>query len=194
MASESAPSPNDEQGPHEGIMYAACTGDLAALMVAMAEGADLNGCWATGGWTPLMVAAAMGHTPVVAALIAAGARVDAADDEGTSAVFAAAGGGHADTLTVLAAAGADVTWARADGDTALHAAARCGAVAAARALLALGARRDAANRDGHVPADVVRLGGGGSGRAMREISTSPPTLPCRYPSVCPRSRMTRWRS
>ena len=59
-----------------------------------------------------------GHLPVVEALLAAGADVQAANNDGDTALMYAAEGGHLPVVAALLAAGADVQAASNDGGTA----------------------------------------------------------------------------
>jgi ankyrin repeat protein len=56
----------------------------------------------------LIQAARQGDTPAVQSLLAAGAKVDAQDDKGQTALMAATYGNHIETARVLVEAGADV--------------------------------------------------------------------------------------
>ena len=60
------------------------------------------------GRTPLLAAALGGHREIALALVAAGANIDAADDEGETPLYAAAFENHPTTVAALVAAGADV--------------------------------------------------------------------------------------
>jgi uncharacterized protein len=60
------------------------------------------------GWTPLMLAASDGHTPIINYLISAGADVNAVNDFGVSPLAYAALEGHCKALDMLLAAGANV--------------------------------------------------------------------------------------
>ena len=70
--------------------------------------------------TPLFVACQMGHTEVVAKLLAANASVDHADNEGATPLFIACQKGHTEVVTALLAANADVNHAMDDGGTSLQ--------------------------------------------------------------------------
>ena len=90
---------------------------------------------------PLIVAAGSNFPAVATALIAAGAKVNAANGLGLTPLLAAAKAGNLDVLTVLVAAGADVNAADANGQTALAAATQFGRSAVRDALIAAGAAR-----------------------------------------------------
>jgi len=73
-----------------------------------------------GGWTPLLMAAWRGVTPVVSLLLEVGVAPDAArTTKGATALIVAAAHGHPNTVRVLLAAGADPCLAGGDGITAL---------------------------------------------------------------------------
>jgi ankyrin repeat protein len=85
----------------------------------------------------LVHAAAMGHAPVVRALLAAGAAVERRGRDGATPLMIAAAFGHADVVDALLAAGADASAAHAfAGSTALHFAAEMGRVDVIRGLCA----------------------------------------------------------
>jgi hypothetical protein len=93
--------------------------DVVALLVA--RGAQLEGALYYGGlgsMTPLRAASWQGHLEVVAALLAAGAAVDAADGNGMTALMHAASNYHLEVVQALVAAGADVNRRMADGASA----------------------------------------------------------------------------
>jgi len=90
------------------------------------------------GWTPLHAAAEKGSTALVAALLAAGAVVNTADEDHRTPLHVAAQGGHNAVAEALLAARAKVD-AEARGTTPLYDAATEGHVAVVRTLLAVGA-------------------------------------------------------
>jgi len=89
-----------------------------------------------------------GRTAVVELLLAAGADVDAKDEDGWTALHDAAWGGHAAVAELLLAAGADVNAQDNDGWIALHDAARNGHSAVVELLLEAGADVNAKNKNG----------------------------------------------
>ena len=119
-------------------MEIACRkGDLAVVKALIAHGADLR-LKTNSGTTVLHEAALGGSGEVIAALIGAGAPVDAADGESAStALHYAASFGRVEAVRALVRGGADVTRKNAKGLTALETAIRNGQDEAAAALSAL---------------------------------------------------------
>jgi ankyrin repeat protein len=176
---------------------AALRGDRATVAALLARGANPNAPLTQGspvrrfgsqwalpstmkGGTPLLVAAAYLEVDIMRALLAAGARHDAASADGTTPLLAAAGvpvemlarpsdlqrwnivdsdtpqvPRHEtevlDGVTLLLDAGADVNQANADGDTALHGAATSGQTRVIQLLADRGARLDVPNKAGQTP-------------------------------------------
>jgi ankyrin repeat protein len=114
------------------LMHAAQNGNLEAVKLLLANGANVNavsrppsqkvknGVINLGLTTALMLAAT-GPADVVTTLIAAGAEVDAAETRGMTALMLAAATDHGDLRTVktLIARGADLRATSLDGETAL---------------------------------------------------------------------------
>lgn len=146
--------------------------DLAAVKALLARKADpnlpvrsdepFNGDW---GSTPLMFAARAGHAQVAAALLDAGAAVNARNDLGVTALHRAVGAGDVATVDLLLARRANPNLPDSRGLTPLHWAARNkykdpeGPIPGARqrterivsALLRTGADANALDRDGRTP-------------------------------------------
>ena len=80
----------------------------------------------SNGATPLYVACRHGHTPIVEALLAAGATVNACTASGASPLLAAVCEGNATIVALLCAHGADPDSENKDGQTPLIAACRAG--------------------------------------------------------------------
>jgi ankyrin repeat protein len=108
---------------------AARAGDTSAMSKALAEGANVNGTLPAGalqgytrvGATPLMLAAESGSVEAVKALITAHANVDAAAEDGWTALMVAASSGVAPpaALDAILSAGAGVDAKNAESRTAL---------------------------------------------------------------------------
>jgi hypothetical protein len=96
----------------------------------------------------LIVAAMLGQTARVEALLAMGVDVNAIYKEGRTALIGAASSGHTMTVQVLLAAGADVNAKDAKGVTALGAASAEGYASTVEALLAAGADVNAKAKNG----------------------------------------------
>ncbi len=94
------------------------------------------------GITELMIAVLGNNSTEVAALLAAGADVNAADYSGTTALIGAAAYGHLQIVQQLISAGADTDRATDRGETALGEAVRGKYAAIAQALLEAGANPD----------------------------------------------------
>ena len=82
-------------------------GDIIAFRAFISSGADAN-LRNKFGWTPLMLAANEGQTPIVSFLLSAGADVQAVNDFGASALAYAALRGECKTIQVLLDAGASI--------------------------------------------------------------------------------------
>ena len=89
-------------------MRAAARNDTAAVAGLVGRGADVNLQTEGTRLTALMCAAYFGHTEVVKALLAAGAKPDLKDATGASAADWAGAGSHAATGDVLATAGSQL--------------------------------------------------------------------------------------
>ena len=98
------------------------------------------------GRYPIHLAAGLGDTETVRALISAGAKAEAKADHGLTPVHAAAGNGHADTVNALIDAGA-----YAEGVTPLHLAAWSGFIDRFRAMISDGADINAKTEHGLTP-------------------------------------------
>ena len=110
--------------------------DVAALFAA---GADVNELM-TNGITALIIACQMGHTEVVAKLLAANADVNLqASDTGLTALMVACQKGHAEVVPTLIAANADVNQANSLGGTPLYLACQNGHIEVIAKLLAANA-------------------------------------------------------
>jgi ankyrin repeat protein len=123
--------------------------DLAGVNVLLKRGADPN---ARNGleFTPLFMAAASGQPQVMAALLQAGAKLEASSPYGTALSFAAEGG-SVPSLKFLLARGANIHRVRADGITVLMLVARAGDPEITGELLRRKAEVNAKDNDGATP-------------------------------------------
>ena len=106
----------------------ACSVELVRTFLRL--GANPNYTNRTEDWTPLILAASKGSPDATAALIAAGARVDAEDDTGATALALAAGNAdrddpkmamaYEDTVRLLLEAGANPIACDDEGSTPFH--------------------------------------------------------------------------
>jgi ankyrin repeat protein len=123
------------------LMWAAAEGHADVVKLLIANGALINGKskifdytsfrpkagsvgmnFPRGGFTPLLFAARQGSLPVVKTLIEAGADINLADPDGTSAVVMAIINLHYDLAGYLIDRGADVNYSDNRGRAALYAA------------------------------------------------------------------------
>eukprot|EP01047_Picozoa_sp_COSAG01_P035922 COSAG01_NODE_2781_length_7087_cov_36.916428_9_plen_187_part_01 len=119
------------------LVDAAYAGDLAtvnSLLATAAGRATIDEPDGRAGYTALIWAALLGHTPVVEALLGAGADATVEDDDGNTALRYAAGNGRTPTVLALLRAQPGEALARADRERALELAGRFGHAAAAHFL------------------------------------------------------------
>ena len=102
---------------------------------------------ASAGFTSLHHASGGGHMSEVKALIAAGADVNAKDEDGHTPLHRASINGHAGAIKILLAAGADMNAKSKHGFTPLYAATINGHAGAVELLKAAGANMDAKGID-----------------------------------------------
>jgi ankyrin repeat protein len=142
------------------LAEAAAIDDASRIAGLLAKGDPADGA-TPDGFTPLQLAAYFGAPGAAAALIAAGADVNAIADNPMriQPLHAAAAGRHSDVAVALIAAGADIDSAQRHGWTPLHSAAHNGDVALVEALLEAKASRTATNDDGHTAAEVAEAAG-----------------------------------
>jgi hypothetical protein len=115
----------------------------------LAAGADPNS--SRLGTSALMFAARDGQAGAITQLLAAGAGLDARDNDGDTPLMYAAIDGRTEAIKALLKAGADVNGANRAGNTPLLAAVQHGRTEAVRVLLAAGADPDAMNRKNQSP-------------------------------------------
>jgi hypothetical protein len=109
------------------------------------------------GASALLEAARWGHAATIALLLARGAQVDGADDEGRTPLYVAASVGHEEAAGVLLSHGAQVDCCTLTTRwTALHAAADRGHTATVTRLLKSGAAVHPLCATGQTPRDLAR--------------------------------------
>jgi ankyrin repeat protein len=130
---------------------AASQGDLAAIEVLLAEGAEMDGR-GENGETPLILAVLKGHADVVELLIARGANVMARNERGLTPLHAAAYSGNAGIAGFFLDHGAALEdRGNVSGATPLMLAAEGNHVAVAELLIARGADVSIPDREGATP-------------------------------------------
>ena len=160
-AAQLAPTPS-EIGRYAGLHAVAAKGDLPGLLRIIARKGNLN-VRDSHGRTPLMVAAHGNRLKAAAALIRAGADLNALDKQRYDALTIAGVAGYTAMVRLLLKAGAKPgqTTSPYDG-TALIATAHRGHVAIVRALIAAGAPLDHVNNLGWTALiEAIVLGDGG---------------------------------
>ena len=100
--------PNTVLGGETVLMTAARTGNVDAVTVLLAQGADVQVKENWRGQTALMWAAAEGHAALAQTLIDNGADVHARSNRGTTPLLFAIRAGHVDAVNVLLSVGANV--------------------------------------------------------------------------------------
>jgi ankyrin repeat protein len=98
-----------------------------------------------------MIASQNGHAEAIKALIAGGADVNKARNNGATPVYIATKNGHAEAIIALIAGGADVNKAMEDGATPVYIAAQNGHAEAIKALIEKGADVNKARNNGATP-------------------------------------------
>lgn len=129
------------------------------------------------GVTPLMLAALHGEDGMVRALLAGGARIDALDDEGNSALWYACIGGAPASILRLIEAGIEIDHANDSDVTCLMQAAASGRVEVMQLLLSHGARENLYAPDGRNALDMAADRGFELLRAARRLTSGKPGRP-----------------
>lgn len=143
------------------ITQAVTAGDSDAVGALLLQAPDLINGYTQDGWTPLHMAARLGHCAVVEVLLAHGADVNARAHNGlaNTPLLWAVMGRQTEMVTLLLARGADVNAANTAGSTPLHKAAIEGNDSLVRLLLSHGARVNARNTGGQTPLVHARFNG-----------------------------------
>lgn len=144
-----------QQSAETDVFEAAATGDAARLEALLGEDGALANAVAPDGFGPLGLASFFGHSDAATALLARGAAVNAASQNGQRVMplHSAVAGGHYAIAKALVEHGADVNVAQADDFTPLHGAAQNGQAEMVRLLLDHGANPGARTSEGHTPRD-----------------------------------------
>jgi len=155
--SEPAPAEAERTELHSAAYY----GDLDGVLVALGQGLDVNG-QDQGGWTPLHWVVDMGmvageREQIIAALIQAGADVNARSADGSTPLMVACRAGNGDLVRQLVAAGANLHACNDKGWTALIEAAYYGNPQTVAFLLDSGADKSARTLDGKTALDLAQL-------------------------------------
>jgi formylglycine-generating enzyme required for sulfatase activity len=149
------------QAKGQGLREAAIKGDSAAVQQFLQKGASVDDANDQGD-TPLMLACVKGNTDVVKILLAAGAKVNAADAANAGAytpLLIASRNEHWDIVKILLAAGANVNAVAGTGDTPLEFASYWGNAETVSLLLKAGANVNAAAKNGLTPLLVASTKG-----------------------------------
>lgn len=123
------------------LLEATKNNDLAGVIAALEQGADMDTREPLQAMTPLIVASTNGFTEIATHLIETGADVNATSKQGITPLIGAAMNGHADLVALLATKNAnlDQLSEMQYKENALHLAARNGYTAVIEALLKAGA-------------------------------------------------------
>lgn len=139
------------------LMRAVKADDLEQVRTLIAQGTDVDALDAEGN-PPLVMAAYLGHTAIVQALLEAGAKVTAVDPGmRATALHAAAYAGRLDAARLLVEYGIDIdAQGPYNGYTALHDAIWQGHLEVARLLIDAGANLRLTSHEGETPLDFAR--------------------------------------
>ncbi|MGB8602670.1 MAG: ankyrin repeat domain-containing protein [Rhizomicrobium sp.] len=137
--------------PAYSLLDAAGAGDLNGVQLLLSKGANVEARAPESGDTPLMVAARNGYLPVVQALIAAKAKVNASNTNDYTALIFAAQNGRRAVAQALIAAGADVNAHSNNGAVAILSASAFGYPEIVKLLVAARANVNAKAGNGYTP-------------------------------------------
>lgn len=147
-----------EAGPDLTIHESALVGDVPRLEALLAGDPSLLEAYSADGFTPIGLAAYMGHVGALRLLLANGADVNAVGrNEGKfTALTGAVASNHVEVVRILLEHGADARYRYENGSSPLHEAAANGNLDIAKLLLARGADPAARTADGKTPRDLAR--------------------------------------
>eukprot|EP00752_Nemacystus_decipiens_P011612 g10310.t1 len=147
------------RGRKTALHKAACGGSSERTIALLSRGLINIDQGDPDGWTPLMYAAAGGHSRVAQILLSRGANACIATDAGTTALHLSAEEGQLALTVDLIKAGADVRTEESDGATPLHLAARNGHSHVMATLIEAGAHVDSCSDDRGTPLREAALDG-----------------------------------
>lgn len=136
------------------LFLAAARGSVEVVQVLMRAGADSR---SIEGMSPLVLAADNGHVDALKTMIGLGGDVNAADQDGWTALHSAKGKAMVD---MLIEAGANIEARDSEDDTALNYLAQYHAIAPMRALVGHGADVNTQNENGDAPLHFAARAGG----------------------------------
>lgn len=153
---------------HEAIVL----GDLHEVRRNLAEEKELIEAFSEDGFTPLCLAAYLGHREILDDLLRAGANpnVRSKNDLDVMPLHSALANGHKEIARALLEAGADVKAPGGGGWSPLHYAAHSNDIETAKALLDRGAEASATRDDGLTPIQTARDRGHLDLAVMLEVS------------------------
>ena len=155
------------------LVEAAALGDEPRVRELLAQDKGVLAERSADGWTALHLAAFLGRSSTVAALLDAGADLEARSANymaNTPLCAAIAGATDTSTIMALLEAGADASANVAMGIRPIHLAASRGAEGVVRALLGRGARADVKTDEGKSPAQFATERGHPAVAAMLEAA------------------------
>jgi ankyrin repeat protein len=134
-----------------------CGKGSAIIRKYIKRGANVNA--PTQGFTPVAIAAQVGHVDVIKTLADLGADVNTPSNDGFTPVAIAAQKGRVDAIKTLVDLGADTNTPTNDGCTPVFRAAQLGHVDVIKILANLGANVNTPNNDGFTPVFVAAQDG-----------------------------------